>query len=134
MTSSSDIPVLEIQDLNISYYTRAGEIPAAEVMTTQYIRTAVLKGLRYRRVILKHALRNALIAPFTVIVLQVSWLLSGVIVVEFFFGYKGFGALLLEASLNDDIFVIEACAMVAVFVVVVGRLISDVGYQYLNPP
>ena len=102
-------------------------------MTTHYIRTAVLKGLPYRQVIIKHALRNALIAPFTVIMLKVNWLLSGVIVVEFFFAYKGFGALLLEASLNQDIFMIEACAMVAVFVAVGTQTIADIGYTYLNP-
>ena len=83
--------------------------------------------------ILKHALRNALIAPFTVIMLQINWLLSGVIVVEYFFAYKGFGALLLEASLNNDIFLIEACAMVAVFIAVMTQTLSDIGYTYLNP-
>src|SRR3546814_17443082 len=85
-------------------------------MTTHYIRTAILKGLPYGQVIRQHALRNALIAPFTVIMPQINWLLSGVIVVEWAFGYKGFGALLYEASLNQDIYLIEACAMVAVFV------------------
>jgi peptide/nickel transport system permease protein len=54
-------------------------------------------------------------------------------VVEFFFAYKGFGALLLEASLNQDLFVIEACAMVAVFVAVASQTIADIGYTYLNP-
>ena len=67
------------------------------------------------------------------IILQINWLLSGVIVVEFFFGYKGFGSLLLEASLNQDIFVIQACAMVAVFVAVGTQTIADIGYTYLNP-
>ena len=105
----------------------------AEVMTTPYIRTAILKGLPYRRVITQHALRNALIAPFTVIMLQFNWLLSGLIVVEFTFAYKGFGALLLEASLNDDVFLIEAAAMVAVFVAVLTQTLSDIGYTYLNP-
>jgi peptide/nickel transport system permease protein len=61
--------------------------------------------------------------------LQINW----VIVVEFFFAYKGFGALLLEASLNQDIFLIEACAMVAVFVAVSTSTLADVGYAYLNP-
>jgi peptide/nickel transport system permease protein len=61
------------------------------------------QGPAVQKVIIKHALRNALIAPFTVIMLQINWLLSGVIVVEFFFAYKGFGALILEASLNNDI-------------------------------
>jgi len=103
------------------------------VMTTPYIRTAVLKGLPFKRVVFRHALRNALIAPFTVIMLQVNWLLSGVIVVEFFFAYKGFGSLLLEASLNQDIFLIEACTMVAVFVAVTTQTLADIGYTYLNP-
>ncbi len=102
-------------------------------MTSQYIRTAILKGLPYKHVILKHALRNALIAPFTVIVLQLNWLLSGVIVVEVFFAYKGFGKTLLDAALFGDIFVIEACTLVAVFVAVFSQFISDIGYTLLNP-
>ena len=105
----------------------------AEVMTTPYIRTAILKGLPRWHVIVSHALRNALIAPFTVIMLQVNWLLSGVIVVEFFFAYKGFGALLLEASLNKDVYLIEACTMVAVFVAVASQTLADVAYVVLNP-
>ena len=127
------LPVMVLVLYDFSYVTRMTRASMAEVMTTQYVRTAVLKGLPYRRVILKHALRNALIAPFTVIMLQINWLLSGVIVVEFFFAYKGFGALLLEASLNQDIFLIEACAMVAVFVAVGTQTIADIGYTYLNP-
>jgi peptide/nickel transport system permease protein len=118
---------------DFGYVARMTRASMAEVMTTHYIRTAILKGLPYRQVILKHALRNALIAPFTVIMLQVSWLLSGVIVVESFFAYRGFGALLLEASLNQDIFLIEACAMTAVFVAVSTQTLADIGYTYLNP-
>ena len=127
------LPVMVLVLYDFGYVTRMTRASMAEVMTTHYIRTAVLKGLPYRTVIVRHALRNALIAPFTVIMLQINWLLSGVIVVEFFFAYKGFGALLLEASLNDDIFMIEACAMVAVFVAVGTQMIADVGYTYLNP-
>ncbi len=127
------LPVLVLVVYDFGYVARMTRASMAEVMTTAYIRTAVLKGLPYRQVILKHALRNALITPFTVIMLQINWLLSGVIVVEFFFAYKGFGALLLEASLNQDIFLIEACAMVAVFVAVATQTIADVGYTYLNP-
>ncbi len=127
------LPVMVLVLYDFGYVARMTRASMAEVMTTHYIRTAVLKGLPYRRVILKHALRNALIAPFTVITLQINWLLSGVIVVEFFFAYKGFGALLLEASLNQDIFLIEACAMVAVFVAASTQTIADVGYTVLNP-
>jgi peptide/nickel transport system permease protein len=127
------LPVMVLVLYDFGYVTRMTRASMADVMTTNYIRTAILKGLPYRQVILRHALRNALIAPFTVIMLQVNWLLSGVIVVEFFFAYKGFGALLLEASLNQDIFVIEACAMIAVFVAVATQTIADIGYTYLNP-
>ena len=127
------MPTLVLVLYDFGYVTRMTRASMAEVMQTHYIRTAVLKGLPYRRVIMKHALRNALIAPFTVIMLQVNWLLSGVIVTEFFFAYKGFGALLLEAALNQDIFVIEACAMIAVFVSVTTQTLSDIGYTYLNP-
>ena len=102
-------------------------------MTSQYIRTAVLKGLPYRRVIMRHALRNALIAPFTIIVLQLNWLLSGVVVVEVFFQYAGFGKLLLDAALFGDVYVIQAATLVAVCVAVVSQIISDVGYTLLNP-
>jgi peptide/nickel transport system permease protein len=127
------LPVLVLFIYDFGYVARMTRASMAEVMTTPYIRTAILKGLPYRTVILKHALRNALIAPFTVIMLQINWLLSGVIVVEFFFAYKGFGALLLEASLNQDLYVIEACAMVAVFVAVASQTIADIGYTFLNP-
>jgi len=127
------LPVLVLFLYDFGYVARMTRASMAEVMTTPYIRTAVLKGLPYRQVILKHALRNALIAPFTVIMLQINWLLSGVIVVEFAFAYKGFGALLLEASLNQDIYVIVSCSMVAVFVAVGTQTLADIGYTYLNP-
>jgi len=127
------LPVMVLVIYDFGYVARMTRASMAEVMTTHYIRTAVLKGLPYRQVIIRHALRNALIAPFTVIMLQINWLLSGVIVVEFFFAYKGFGALLLEASLNQDIFLIEACAIVAVFVAAMTQTLADVGYTYLNP-
>jgi peptide/nickel transport system permease protein len=127
------LPVLVLVLYDFGYVVRMTRASMAEVMTTPYIRTAILKGLPYRQVIMRHALRNALIAPFTVIMLQVNWLLSGVIVVEYFFAYKGFGALLLEASLNQDIYLIEACAMVAVCVAVTTQTLADIGYTYLNP-
>lgn len=127
------LPVMVLVLYGFGYVTRMMRASMAEVMQSPYIRTARLKGLPQRRVIMRHALRNALIAPFTVIILQINWLLSGVIVVEFFFAYKGFGALLLEASLNQDIYLIQACAMVAVFVAVGTQTIADIGYTYLNP-
>ena len=127
------LPVLVLTLYGFGYIARMTRASMAEVMTTPYIRTAVLKGLPYRHIIMKHALRNALIAPFTVIMLQINWLLSGVVVTEFAFGYKGFGALLLEAALRRDIFLIEACGLAAVFVAVFTQTVGDLGYTYLNP-
>jgi peptide/nickel transport system permease protein len=127
------MPVAVLLLYGLGYIQRMTRASMVEVMTSPYIRTAVLKGIPYGRVITRHAIRNALIAPFTVIVLQINWLLSGVVITEYFFAYKGFGALLLEASLNQDIYVIEACAMIAVFVAVATQIIGDIGYALLNP-
>lgn len=138
MTSGFDpwqlvLPVTVLVLYDFGYVARMTRASMAEVMTSQYIRTAILKGLPRSRVILVHALRNALIAPFTVIVLQLNWLLSGVIVVEVFFAYKGFGSLLYEAATFGDIFLIEACTIIAVFVAVFSQFLSDIGYMLLNP-
>jgi len=127
------LPTAVLVVYDFGYVARLTRASMVEVMHTDYIRTAVLKGLPWHVVLLKHALPNALMTPFTVITLQVNWLLSGVIVVEFFFAYKGFGALLLEASLNQDIYLLEACTMVAVGVAVLTQTLADVGYTYLNP-
>jgi len=127
------LPVLTLVLYDFGYVARMTRASMAEVMTSQYIRTAVLKGIPYSRVILRHALRNALIAPFTIIVLQLNWLLSGVVVVEVFFEYDGFGKMLLEAALFGDVYVIQAGTLVAVFVAVFSQIISDVGYTFLNP-
>jgi len=127
------LPVAALVLYDFGYVARMTRASMVEVMTRPYIRTAVLKGLPTRRIIARHALRNALIAPFTVIMLQINWLLSGVIVVEFFFAYKGFGSLLLEASLNQDLYLIEACTLVSVGVAVTTQTLADIGYVYLNP-
>jgi len=81
----------------------------------------------------RHALRNALIAPFTVIMLQFAWLLNGVVIVETLFNYKGFGWTLVQAAGNNDIELLLGCSVVAVFVVLITQLISDIGYVFLNP-
>ncbi|MBK0398026.1 ABC transporter permease [Limibaculum sp. M0105] len=127
------LPVMTMAIYGMGYIARMTRASMAEVMTSQYIRTARLKGLSFRSVVLKHALRNALIAPFTVIMLQFPWLLTGVVVVETMFNYKGFGFALVEAAGNNDINLLLAISWVAVIVVLLTQLISDIGYAYLNP-
>ncbi|NJM92126.1 MAG: ABC transporter permease [Rhodospirillaceae bacterium] len=127
------LPVLTMALYGMGYIARMTRAAMAEVMTSQYIRTAHLKGLGFGAVVVRHALRNALIAPFTVIMLQFPWLLTGVVIVEALFNYKGFGWTLVRAADNNDIDLLLACSMVAVVVVLVTQLISDIGYMVLNP-
>ena len=127
------LPVMTMAIYGMGYIARMTRASMAEVMTSQYIRTARLKGLSFRTVVLKHALRNALIAPFTVIMLQFPWLLTGVVIVEKMFNYKGFGWALVEAADNNDIDLLLAISLVSVALVIVTQLISDIGYALLNP-
>ena len=127
------LPVMTIALYGMGYIARITRASMTEVMTQQYIRTARLKGVSFTNIVLRHALRNALIAPFTVIMLQIPWLLNGVVVVEVLFSYPGFGWTLFEAAVNNDIELLLAASMVAVVVVLLTQLISDIGYVYLNP-
>ncbi|MGP1356531.1 ABC transporter permease, partial [Roseicyclus sp.] len=110
------LPVMTIALYGMGYIARMTRASMAEVMTAQYIRTARLKGVSFRNIVLKHALRNALIAPFTVIMLQFPWLLTGVVIVETLFNYNGFGWTLVQAASNNDIELLLACSIIAVLV------------------
>ncbi|MER8589603.1 ABC transporter permease [Mesorhizobium sp. M1338] len=127
------LPVITMAIYGTGYIARMTRASMVEVMTQQYIRTARLKGLSFKSVVVKHALRNALIAPFTVIMLQFPWLLTGVAIVEVMFRYQGFGYTLVEAAGNNDIDLLLGCSLVSVAVVLTTQLISDVGYAFLNP-
>jgi peptide/nickel transport system permease protein len=127
------LPVLTIALYALGYVARMTRASMAEVMTAQYIRTARLKGVSFPQVVMRHALRNALIAPFTVIMLQIPWLLNGVVIVETLFNYKGFGWTLVEAAGNNDIELLLGVSVVSVIVVLLTQLASDIGYVYLNP-
>jgi len=127
------LPVLTIALYGMGYIARMTRASMTEVMTAQYIRTARLKGVTFPNIVMKHALRNALIAPFTVIMLQFPWLLNGVVIVETLFNYKGFGWTLVQAAGNNDIELLLGVSVVSVIVVLTTQLISDIGYVYLNP-
>jgi peptide/nickel transport system permease protein len=127
------LPVVTVSIYGMGYVARMTRASMIEVMNAQYIRTARLKGLSFAAIVLKHALRNALIAPFTVIMLLFPWLLTGVVIVEVMFRYQGFGQALVDAAGNNDIDLLLACSIVSVTLVLVTQLISDVGYAWLNP-
>jgi ABC-type dipeptide/oligopeptide/nickel transport system permease component len=127
------LPVLTLTLIELGYVLRITRASMVEVMKAPYIRTAFLKGLPYWRVVFKHALRNALMAPITVIMLHVNWLLGGIVVVEVIFGYPGLGSYLLDSALFKDFNAIEGGAMILVTVAVGTQLVADVIYTFLNP-
>ena len=127
------LPMLALSFDEIGYLTRFTRVSMAEVMESDYIRTAMLKGLSRRKVIWRHALRNALIAPFTAIMLHVNWLIGGVVVVEVLFNYPGLGRLLLDAALRNDIILLEGGTLVLTFVAVSSQVIGDIGIYLMNP-
>ena len=127
------LPVATLAIYDAGYVARMVRSSMADVMTQPYIRTAVLKGLPRRHVILRHALRNAMIAPFTVLLLQINWLIGGVVVTELVFAYPGFGRMLLDAALFGDISLIEAASLIALLIAISTQLLSDIGYRLLDP-
>jgi peptide/nickel transport system permease protein len=127
------LPVLTLTLIELGYVLRITRASMVEVMRSAYIRTAVLKGLSPWRIVFRHALKNALLAPITVIMLHVNWLLGGIVVVEVVFGYPGLGRFLLDSALYKDVAALEAGAMALVVVAVGTQLVADVAYTWLNP-
>ncbi len=127
------MPVLVVTLYDAGYLISMIRASMVEVMRQPYIRTATLKGMSFRQVVGQHAVRNALIAPFTVILLQLNYLVSGLVVVETVFAYPGFGRMMLEAALAKDIAIIEAGTLVAVMVTMMTQLFGDLGYMALDP-
>ena len=127
------LPILALSFDEVGYLARFTRVSMAEVMESDYIRTAMLKGLSKRTIIWRHALRNALIAPFTAIMLHVNWLIGGVVVVEVLFNYPGLGRLLLDAALRNDIVLLEGGTLVLTFVAVSSQVIGDIGIYFMNP-
>ncbi len=127
------LPVLTLTLIELGYVLRITRASMVEVMRAPYIRTAYLKGLPNQQIVRKHAVRNALMAPITVIMLHVNWLLGGIVVVEVIFGYPGLGSYLLDSALFKDYNAIVAGAIVLVVVSITTQLIADVFYTFINP-
>lgn len=127
------LPVLTLTAVELGYVARMTRASMVEVMDSAYIRTAIIKGMPYGRVVLRHAVRNALMAPITIIMLHVNWLVGGVVVVEVIFGYPGLGKYIYDAAIFGDFNAVEAAAMITVAIAIVTRLIGDLAYTFLNP-
>jgi ABC-type dipeptide/oligopeptide/nickel transport system permease component len=104
-----------------------------EVLVADYVRTARAKGLSQRLVMVRHALRNAMIPSITIIGLQVGTLLGGAVVVETVFARQGIGRLLVSAILAQDFPVVQAIVLMAAVVYVLLNLVVDLAYALFDP-
>jgi len=104
-----------------------------EVVHQEYIRTARAKGLAERVVLLRHALRNALIPVMTMFTLQLAWLFSGVVIVETVFAWPGMGRLLVKAVTTRDMALVQAGIFIAALAVLVINLLTDIAYTLIDP-
>ncbi len=127
------LPGITVSLVSLAYVTRMTRSSTVEVLSTDYVRTAYLKGLRPRKVIFGHVLRNALLPTVTVVAIGVGWLIGGLIVTESLFSYPGLGRLLLFAIQRRDLPLIQASTMLLVVIFSLSNLLADLLYAALNP-
>ena len=104
-----------------------------EVMNQDYVRTARAKGLTQRVVILRHAMKNALIPIVTIAGMTLGYLLGGEVIIEWVFGIPGVGRAMVEAVFKKDFPVVQGAALMIGVVVVLANLIVDIAYGWLDP-
>ena len=104
-----------------------------EVLGQDYIRTARAKGLVERRVVVRHALKNALVPIVTVIGVQAGYLLGGAVLTETVFAWPGVGTLMVQGILARDIPLVQGCVLVVALTFVLVNLFVDLLYAWLDP-
>jgi peptide/nickel transport system permease protein len=127
------LPALTLAIVMAVYAVRMLRDNLIEVLDSDYVRMAELKGLSAKRVLLRHALPNALVPTLNVTALNLAYLVGGVVVVEKVFSYPGFGSLLVDSLQLRDLPVIETTVMIAALVYVGANLIADIAAVLLNP-
>lgn len=127
------MPALTLASYPMAAMARLVRSGMLEVLDADYVRTARAKGLRERLVVLKHALKNAAMPIVTVIGLQFGLLLGGALVCEMIFAWPGVGRLMIFAIYNRDFPLVEAAVFVMAMVFVLGNLLVDVCYAWLDP-
>jgi peptide/nickel transport system permease protein len=104
-----------------------------EVLRQDYVRTAEAKGLKPARVLLRHALPNALIPVVTVVALGFGGLFSGALITETMFAWPGMGKLIFEAIMGNDFNLALAALLFATLLTLLGNLLADLAYAWLDP-
>ncbi|HEY8287006.1 MAG TPA: ABC transporter permease [Chloroflexota bacterium] len=133
LVQSFIMPVITLSLVLLAYIGRMTRTNVIDVMETDYVRTAVLKGVSYRSVVLRHALRNALLPSITIIASNVGWLLGGIVVTESLYGYPGLGRLLLQAVQQRDVPLLQDITLLIALIFSLSNLLADVLYVVLNP-
>ena len=127
------LPALTLGTIPLAILTRITRSAMLEVLSQDYVRTARAKGLAERQVILKHALKNALLPVVTLVGLQFGTLLGGAILTETIFSWPGIGSYIYEGILNRDYPVVQAGVLVVATVFVLVNLLVDLSYALLDP-
>jgi peptide/nickel transport system permease protein len=127
------LPAIPLVFVLFGYIARMARAGTLEALDSDYVRTAVLKGLPRRVVIWRHVLRNSLLPTITVIATQTGYLIGGLVIVETLFNYPGLGRLIVTAANNKDFKMLEAGVLVIGIVYLLATLIADILYTVLNP-
>ncbi len=127
------LPAISVTFVMFGYVSRMQRSSMIQVMHSDYVRAAVLKGMPRKYVIYRHALKNALLPTITIIGMNMGWLFGGLVVVETLFGFPGMGSLLMTAIKTRDVPLIEACVLLITVIFSLSTMTTDILYSYLNP-
>jgi peptide/nickel transport system permease protein len=127
------LPAIPLVLILFGYIARMARAGTIEALDSDYVRTAILKGLPRSTVIRRHVLRNSLLPTITVIATQCGYLIGGLVIVETLFNYPGLGRLIFTAATNKDFPMLETGVLVIGIVYLGATLIADILYTILNP-
>ena len=127
------MPTITITAVLFAYIMRMTRANVIEVMQTDYVRTAILKGLPMRQVILRYVLRNAMLPTITVITINFGYMLGGLIIVERVFAYPGIGTLVLWSIETRDLPLLQAVVLILATTYAISNLLADLSYAALDP-
>jgi peptide/nickel transport system permease protein len=127
------LPVLSLAAITIAAFSRYMRSSMMEAMTEDYVRTAKAKGASQRRVLYRHALRNALIPLITLLGLSLPGIVGGALIIETVFNFPGMGLLTTQAAINNDTPLLLGTTFVAALATVAGSLLADILYAIADP-
>jgi ABC-type dipeptide/oligopeptide/nickel transport system permease component len=130
---SAILPAITLSAYQMAVIARMTRSSMLEVLRQDYVRTARAKGVREQSVVLRHALRNALIPTVTIAGLQMGYLLGGSVIVETVFAWPGLGALMIESVRIRDYTMAQAVALLFAATFLVVNLLVDILYAWLDP-